>query len=330
MNIAKKIISTLSISALTLLVGCTSGLTNLTPAKVPENSSSVYTLSFSAHLVDGSVIKESLQPFIVIDGQTYTMKIAQDLADKRIFEYDYVMPKGRTTAKYYFILKYKSDTGNLGIKDREIISPTVYELNILNRYVVSLQSERGAVGSSITILGNGFDRQDKVAIGDVFADTQFVSRTTLNFIVPPLDPGKNYDVEIVDENDSIWIGSFRVDSSELEVSPSSLTAEAGNTVNMILATGFSAPEGGFAIDVKTNIPSALTMPEVVIPEGQTSVVVPIEATAAATGALYINAKGFKEKVVPVEITQSATAPAGEALAAPAKPAIDAPSPLPAE
>lgn len=301
MNKAKKISALFLALAAAVLGGCSS-LTNLSPESVPENASRIYTLSMSAYINDGSVIKDSIEPFIVIDEQVIPMKEVKDMKYDRIYEYDYVMPKGRKDAKYYFMLKYKVDTTVQGVReDRVIKSRTVYELKPVSRYVVNIQNERGPVGSEVPVLGRGFDKLDKITIGGVDADTEYLSRSTLNFTVPPLEAGKNYDVNLVGTKGDLWIGHFRVDPAEMQVSPASITMKSSDVTNLIFNIGFAAPKGGYPIDVKTNIPSSIIMDEVVVPEGQTSTSVSLKAAAAGKGALYINGVGFNEKVVPVEV-----------------------------
>lgn len=302
MNKAKKISALFLALAAAVLGGCSS-LTNLSPESVPENASRIYTLSMSAYINDGSVIKDSIEPFIVIDEQVIPMKEVKDMKYDRIYEYDYVMPKGRKDAKYYFMLKYKVDTTVQGVReDRVIKSRTVYELKPVSRYVVNIQNERGPVGSEVPVLGRGFDKLDKITIGGVEADTEYLSRSTINFTVPPLEAGKNYDVNLVGSKGDLWIGQFRVDPADMQVSPSSISVKSSDVTNLIFNIGFAAPKGGYPIDVKTNIPSSIVMDEVVVPEGQTSTSVSLKAAAPGKGALYINGVGFNEKVIPVEIT----------------------------
>ena len=225
----------------------------------------------------------------------------------RLYEYDYTLPKGRKSAKYYFLLKYQVSNNIDGVnKNREMKSPTVYTLEPASRYIVNMQNERGPVGSSIAVLGRGFDKQDIIRVGGVDADTEYLSRSTLSFVVPPLKSGKTYDVELVGEKGEMWIGAFRVDTAKMGVSPSEINMNGGDLTTMIFNIGFSAPKGGYPIDVKTNIPSSVIMDEVVVPEGQSSVSVTLKAAAAGRGALYINGLGFEEKVVPVSIGQSET------------------------
>ena len=307
MNKAKNIISFCASIAVLLFTGC-SGLTNLTPERVPENSSRVYTLTMSAYINDGAVIKDTIKPYIVIDEQVIPMKEVKDMKHDRLYEYDYTLPKGRKSAKYYFLLRYQVSNNIDGVnKNREMKSPTVYTLEPVSRYIVNMQNERGPVGSSIAVLGRGFDKQDIIRVGGVDADTEYLSRSTLSFIVPPLKSGRTYDVELVGEKGEMWIGAFRVDTAKMGVSPSEINMNGGDLVTMIFNIGFSAPKGGYPIDVKTNIPSSIIMDEVVVPEGQSSVSVTLKAAAAGNGALYINGLGFEEKVVPVSIGQSETA-----------------------
>ena len=307
MNKAKNIISFCASIAVLFFTGC-SGLTNLTPERVPENSSRVYTLTMSAYINDGAVIKDTIKPYIVIDEQVIPMKEVKDMKHDRLYEYDYTLPKGRKSAKYYFLLRYQVSNNIDGVnKNREMKSPTVYTLEPASRYIVNMQNERGPVGSSIAVLGRGFAKQDIIRVGGVGADTEHLSRSTLSFIVPPLKSGRTYDVELVGEKGEMWIGAFRVDTAKMGVSPSEINMNGGDLVTMIFNIGFSAPKGGYPIDVKTNIPSSIIMDEVVVPEGQSSVSVTLKAAAAGNGALYINGLGFEEKVVPVSIGQSETA-----------------------
>jgi len=262
----------------------------------------------SAYINDGAVIKDTIKPYIVIDEQVIPMKEVKDMKHDRLYEYDYTLPKGRKSAKYYFLLKYQVSNNIDGVnKNREMKSPTVYTLEPASRYIVNMQNERGPVGSSIAVLGRGFDKQDIIRVGGVDADTEYLSRSTLSFIVPPLKSGRTYDVELVGEKGEMWIGAFRVDTAKMGVSPSEINMNGGDLVTMIFNIGFSAPKGGYPIDVKTNIPSSIIMDEVVVPEGQSSVSVTLKAAAAGNGALYINGLGFEEKVVPVSIGQSETA-----------------------
>lgn len=297
---AKKLSFLFSAIAL-LLAGC-SGLTNLTPEKVPENNSRLYTLSMSAHINDGSIVPGSIKPYIVIDEKVVPMKVVKNLDNERIYDFDYRLPLGRKGAKYYFMLKYKvKNTVEAKEQERTITSPTVYNLDPVRRYVVTLQSERGPIGTVVPVLGRGFDKLDKIIIGGVEADTEYVSRATINFTVPPLKAGTDYEVKLLGTDSEMWIGQFKVDASKMQVSPQKIELNGGEMVNVIFGIGFSAPKGGYPIEIKTNIPSSIIMDEVVVPEGQTSVSVALKGGAEGNGNLYVQGVGFDEVVIPVSV-----------------------------
>lgn len=303
---AKKISVIIASLSLLIMSGC-AGLTNLTPEKVPENASRLYTLSMSAHINDGTIVPDSIEPFVVIDEQIMPMKRVENMGNERIYEYDYKLPLGRRDAKYYFMLKYKvKNTVQSGERERTMTSPTVYKLEPVRRYVVTIQSERGPVGTVVPVLGRGFDKLDKIIIGETEADTEYLSRSTINFVVPPLKAGKAYDVKLVGTDNEMWIGQFRVDSADMAVSPQAVDINSGDVINMIFGIGFKAPKGGYPIDVQTNIPSSVIMEEVVVPEGANSVSVSLKGGAEGEGFLYVNGVGFKERVIPVKVKSGAT------------------------
>ncbi len=283
------------------LVGCSS-ITNLSPEKFPQNPSGIYTLSMRTHINDGGIVKGSVKPYVVIDEQTLPMREISSRPSDRMFEFDYSMPKGRKDAKYYFVVEYKSDTGAGGIVTRSFQSDNVYTLKVADRYIMNMQFDRGHIGAVVPVVGRGFNSQDKIKFGSVYATVESVTRDTINFVVPPLPAEKTYDVELVSASGKTWIGAFRIDRSVLEVSPSQIEINTGDVVNVIFNIGFKAGERGYAIDVKTNIPSSVMMGEVFVKPGQDSVVVPLKGVADAKGKLFIQARGFDEAVVPISIT----------------------------
>jgi hypothetical protein len=65
----------------------------------------------------------------------------------------------------------------------------------------------------------------------------------------------------------------------------------------------AAPQGGLLLDVTTDIPESVIMPEVVVPEGATNVVVNVQGGKPGAGALYL--KGFGQGEITVPVTVSA-------------------------
>ncbi len=281
----------------TVFSGCSS-VQNTTPETMPESPSRTYTLSMKVDLNDGDVAQESFKPCIVIDGGIYPMKSAGN----GVYVYDYVLPRGRNSAKYYFQFDYDINKIASGMPaKRQLKSTEVYEFKTESKFVVNMESSRGNVGSKITLLGKGFSVDDKVLLGGVEAKTDFVSDTTLNFTVPAVESGKTYPVELASSDGKIKVGDFRVDDATLMVSPNYIELRSGETAKITFYIGFRAPAEGYVIDVKTNIPSSLIMDDVVVPAGKKSITVPIKAGARGSGFIYVNAFGFKEVAIPFNV-----------------------------
>ena len=79
---------------------------------------------------------------------------------------------------------------------------------------------------------------------------------------------------------------------------------AGNTGNN---TGTGSTDGsgaggvGWLIDVTTDVPESVIMPEVIVPQGQTSVTVTAEGGKAGSGTLFMKGFGSGEMTVPISV-----------------------------
>ncbi|MGF1451718.1 MAG: IPT/TIG domain-containing protein [Opitutales bacterium] len=283
------------------LTGCGPSLRNLTPAEVPRNPSGIYTLSMAVESSDGAVDRSSFEPKVVIDGQTFSME-PSDLG-RYTYDFDFKMPEGRSKARYFYLLDY-SAVYNGEPEQREASSNQTYTLELLDRYVLSLVESRGPVGASIAVVGKGFTPQDQVRLGGNAAPTQFVSPNALTFTVPAVIEGKGYPVTLSGPDGSRSLGTFTVDPSRFQVSPTSLKLGRGERSTLTIAIEKPAPRGGLEVDVRTDRPQSLIMPEVVIPSGERSVSVPVEGAAPAMGSIFLTARGFEQKRIPLEVTGS--------------------------
>jgi hypothetical protein len=63
-----------------------------------------------------------------------------------------------------------------------------------------------------------------------------------------------------------------------------------------------APAGGTLLDVTTDIPESVIMPEVIILQGQTSITVTVEGGRPGTGNLFL--KGFSSGELTIPTTVS--------------------------
>lgn len=288
----------LAAAAMFLLAGCNDvKITNLTPPTLPENPSQIYTITLRVHRSAGAVEKETITPFIVIDAQNFPMR-KSSLGDE-IYEYEYQMPAGHDEMNYYFLVNYKMLAGGYP-RDGQSYS-ALQHTSIVHRYVLSLEVNRGPVGSRISVLGRGFTPQDVVYFDNVATRTVFESATSLSFFVPAVQAGRNYQVALTNSAGSSPVGTFHVDATSVSVSPSSLTLRSGEQQTLTFSLPYPAPEGGLLLDVTTDVPESVIMPEVVVPAGQSSVSVTVQGGRKGSGNLFLKGFGDGQLTVPITV-----------------------------
>ena len=283
---------------LALFAGCNAvTLTNLTPASMPENPSQIYTFTLRVTKRTNSIPETSITPHIVLDGQSFDLK--RSPIGEGLYEFEYQLPAGRDDMGYYFLVNYTVE-GNNTMTPSEAYTEVAH-VKIVHRYVLSLEVNRGPVGARVSVLGRGFSPQDVVYFSGVAARTVYDSPNALSFFVPPLEAGKNYAVAL---NAGITpVGTFHIDPSKVDVSPGSLALRTGEKQMLTFSIANPAPPGGTLLDIATDVPESVIMPEVIVPQGQTSVMVTVEGGKPGTGSLFL--KGFGEGEVTIAITVAA-------------------------
>jgi hypothetical protein len=299
-SLARKFIVSLSFAlGLLFLVGCQGiVLSNLTPASLPENPSQIYTITLRVTPKSGAIIKNSIKPRLVIDGQVHPMN--RSPMGENLFEFDYQLPAGRDEIRYYFLVNYQVE-GNGTVTAGETYTG-VSSASIVRRYVLSLEVNRGPVGSRISVLGRGFTPQDVIYFEGSPTRTVFESPNALSFFVPALPAGQNYKVSLGSASGNSPVGTFRIDSSSLTVDPSSLSLTTGERRDMTFTIPNAAPAGGLLLDLTTDVPESVIMPEVLVPQGQNTVTVTVEGGRPGSGSLFLKGFGAGEITVPVSVT----------------------------
>ena len=272
---------------------------NLTSKNVSQNPSGIYTLQTEVEIQDRGIKTETVEVFAVVGGEKLPM--VQDDLNPELWSCDYKLPTGFDEATYYFEANYASVLDNGNVADRKVTSDLqVFRLE--NRYVGNLVSYRGPVGAEIAVQGRGLTKYDVIKLGEQDATTRYLSENELRFIVPALPSGLDYPVKLSGgAHGALDIGNFRIDESRLGVSPSSLEFQSGDTATLLFKIDYEAPAGGLAIDVKTNIPNSVIMPEAIIAEGDMTVNIPIKGGEAGEGKLVISAPGFEGTEVSVKV-----------------------------
>ncbi|MBS0664591.1 MAG: cell surface protein [Verrucomicrobia bacterium] len=284
--------------ALAMLSGCDSVvLTNLTPASLPENPSQIYTVTLRVTPKVDSVVTDTIQPHIIVDGQSYAMNKSA-LADG-IYEFDYQLPAGRDELAYYFLVNFEVES-NGNRSPREAYTEITHA-KIVHRYVLSLEVNRGPVGARVSVLGRGFTPQDILYFDNTPARTVFESPNALSMFVPALEPNRNYRIMLASAAGTSPVGTFRIDASSLTVTPVALNLRTGERQPLTFTVPNAAPPGGLLLDVTTDVPESVIMPEVLVPQGQNSVTVTVEGGKPGTGSLFLKGYGAGEVNVPVTV-----------------------------
>lgn len=299
-SLARKILLWIGAAAsLILLTGCEMTLTNLTPSSLPENPSQIYTLSLRVTPRGASIAPDSINPQIIIDGQNHRM--TQSPLGENIYEFDYQLPPGRNEMAYYYLVTYQSE-GSSGQRYTREVFTDLQHAKVMGRYVLALEVNRGPVGARVSVLGRGFTPEDSISFDNTPARVVYESPTSLSFFVPPVEPNRNYRVILSGATGNSPVGTFRVDGSSIQVSPSTLTLSRGERQSLTFTIPTAAPSGGLLLDVTTDVPESVIMPEVVVPAGQSSVTIPVEGGVAGTGSLYLKGFGTGEVMIPVTVT----------------------------
>ena len=290
------------LAAILVLSGCAKNIKNLTPSEFPENPSNIYTLSVEIReKKDIGVVKDSLRPKVVIDGESRLM--TRSPIGDNIWEYEYKMPSGRRNAVYYYDIEYEVYTAkSTKVKSVTLPKDGLLKFTLVNRYVVTLESNRGPVGSKIGLIGRGFSPSDRVFVGGQPASSEYHSPNALSFFVPSLPAGNSYNVTVREENGEMMVGSFRVDAAQMQVLPKSVSVASGGRATLIFSIPAAAPAGGLPVEITTNIPDSVILPEVIIPEGSRSINVPLEGGTPGIGVLYVETPGYSPLEVPVQVS----------------------------
>lgn len=280
-----------------VLAGCNLTITNLTPQTIRANPSQIYTITASFRVTSSQVDPDSVKPRIIIDGQAHAM--TQNIKASDIWEFDYQFPAGRSSATYYFICNFNTKGNTEG--SNEIYSE-LQTLTISGRYVVVPEASRAPVGSRVSILGAGFTTSDLVYFNDTPTRTVYESPSSLSFFVPAVLPNQSYRLSVRSSSGNLDAGTFRVDAISFQVSPGAIVLRSGEQQALTFTIPQPAPAGGMLIDVSTDIPESVIMPEVMVPANQTSVTIPVQGGKAGTGSLFFRSSAG-ESTVAITVTK---------------------------
>ncbi len=296
MKAEKFLSNALFVLGIVLLPGCASQIVNLTPKQIPENPSSIYSFSCATKVRRPMFDRESVRAVIVVNGERYPMQ--KSVIGDNMFDFDYRLPPHLNNVRYYYVLTYRVK----GETDKEVeVYSDLFRSDLINRYVIQLDSDRAPVGARVGLVGRGFSEHDAIIMGSREVPTEFASPNSIHFYVPSLPSGRTYDVSLRTRDGDIPVGKFRVDKANLTVLPTSLSLPTGERKIVIFTIQFEAPPGGLYVDVTTDVPSSVIMPVVEILPNSRSVSIPIEGGEPGTGSIFVQVPGFNAVEIPVSV-----------------------------
>lgn len=291
-------------ASLLFLSACSTTCKNLTPSQAPQNPSHTYSMRMAADVQAPNLMDHSLEATITINGATHPMK--KDRKQANVFYYDYRMPEGQNHVSYYYTLTYK--THQKGNTKTHTHTSDLYKFEPINRYIHTLEYDRGPVGSELTLSGRGFTKEDVIKLGDQPVPTKILSASLLRFTVPLLDADRAYPVRIENSNSSLHIGSFYIDSSSLIADRDFLELNRGETLSLKLKTDAPPLPLDLPFTVTTDIPDAIAVDGLILKAGNAEATLRLKALSRGQGTLFIEAKGFKELALPLTIIDSTSLP----------------------
>jgi hypothetical protein len=264
---------------------------------MPQNPSHKYTFAMSFRNINGDILQNSIQPFIVIDGKKYEMQKHPD--GNNIFIYDYQF-YDIGPILYYFELSYTMNRhGNIREK---IAKSELFRTEITNKYIFALDTNRGPVGAKVSIVGCGLGKNDKVYMDDRNLPTHWLSTGVIEFTIPPTECDREYEIYLVSNRKKLLAGTFFVDRSNLRCSSDFIHLDNGENQRLIFMLDHGAPAEGLLLEITTDIPKSIIMPEVHFTPGERTTSINIKGSdQSAKGMLFVNAKGFTTLEIPVEV-----------------------------
>ncbi|UPA28754.1 MAG: hypothetical protein LW808_001655 [Verrucomicrobiota bacterium] len=283
------------------LAGCAveEDMFNMTPSIIPQNQSNLYTLTMALKNGYGGRRKspeDVLQPYVVVDGERREMMQHPD--GNNVFVYDYHFD-GIGKIPYYYEVEYVTSR-----RGRSRQSKTkLFFTTVTNKYIFALDTNRGPIGARVSLVGCGLAQTDQVIFGDRAVESECPSTGAIEFTVPAVDCGCEYEVCLLSNGKKLPAGNFFVDISNLHCSSESIYLRPGESQLLVFMLDNPAPSEGLSIKAETDIPDDIIMPDIQFMAGERTVSVNITGgDYAAKGTLVLSADGVKSLEIPVEVS----------------------------
>ncbi len=310
-----KIVSKTFLAALatTMLVGCGATVRNQTPSSVVRNASGIYPITAEVKRPSNAIPDKSVRTELIVWGEAAQMERipADGESDTSRWTFSLAVPPQHSEVYYYFRVHYDVAKNFTEYQSKQVLAPPdadkkMYVLHILDRISAGLDSERGRVGSTISVLGKGFTRDDQIRLGGQPVATTFKDSSVLKFQIPSITPNQAYAIEVVGASgDVVKVGTLLVDIGDLAVSPSPITLVRGANASVAIRLPNPAPADGVLINLTASDAGLTDLPaQVTLKEGKTEAVIKTKGIATGSGTLTLDAIGFQRFTIPVTVVEA--------------------------
>jgi hypothetical protein len=197
------------------------------------------------------------------------------------------------------------DDGNENKPVIKIEQSQLFNFQVSNRCISSLEACRGISGTKVMLLGCGFQKDDRVVFGDISVETRVYDDRRAEFVVPCIEANRNYYLTLQGSQGRLPLGDFFIDPTPIDSSTRHLELHGKERQVFTLSVPYCVPTDLLLL-VTTDIPEDIVMPEVCIPKGSRSVDVFISGNEyEASGKLYVEAPGYQLLEVPVHVVGKA-------------------------
>jgi hypothetical protein len=293
-----------------LLAGCDGeNICNMTPNVVPQNQSNIYTITAAIRGTDGDISQKSIKPYVVVNGEKHEMKKHPD--GNNVFVHDYRF-SGIGVIPYYFEVVYEISRN--GDMRKKTAKSDLFSTSVTDKYIFALDANRGPIGAPVNVIGYGLTRTDRVRFGGRVIPANWLSSAATQFVVPSVECNGEYEVYLLTKRKELFAGTFFVDEAMLRCSTDFIRLANGESRRLVFMLDCPAPDGGIEVEITTDIPDSIIMPEVHFMSGERTVSVNITGSEeSAKGTLFVQAKGFLSLEIPVEIGDVSDVAASEGI-----------------
>ena len=306
---AKRIFAVLGALAALALSGCVSPtIINRTLGVLAPSPTQTYKITASVKPSASNFIPDSETVQIMIGQAPYPMTKVPN--SDTLYEFDYKAPPGVTQFAYYFLAHYNtSDSGIVSLReDYSTLQHAVISDQISSVAAGNTAAAGASVSSANTAIPWGSPASMESSASANVAPASTSASGALNAgsfgfgSASSTAATTSYSAQTPAPTASSASVSTRQDGNDLTVSPTEISIHTGSNIVLKFITPTKVTGSPLLIDVTTDIPDSVIMPEVYVNVGRNVGSVILKGGKPGKGNLYVKAAGYaKTLTIPITV-----------------------------